>query len=176
MFRTAVWFVASGVFVTLRAAIELADPVYWDPVSFLDYSAAILSTVAWVVTGIALVSWWRTTPTRRGAVLLLIGGLGTAGSGIGNLFEDVFDLEVGELMFTYGGLVGAVGILAGALLVLSVNSPLRWTGLFLFGFIGGSVFPDDGGQFLSGVSLLGLGLWLLWSAAGKTQSPTPTRT
>lgn len=171
MFRTAVWFVAAGVLVTLRAGLELAGPVYWDPVSFLDYSAAILSTVAWVVIGMALFSWWRASPIRRGAVFFVIGAVGIVLSGIGNLLEDVFDMGFGELLYTFGGMAGAVSVLLGALLVLSVKSPLRWCGPFLFGFIGGSTFPDDGGEFLSGISLLGLGVWLLWSTS-KASHPT----
>lgn len=174
--RTSVWFVFSGVLVTLRAAIELADPVYWEPSSFLDYSAAILTTVAWVVTGVALLSWWQSSPIRRGRLLLLIGGIGTAVSGVGNLLEDVFDVEFGELLFTLGGMVGAISILMGAVLVLTVKDSLRWTGLFLLAFIAGGFFPDDGGEFLSGASLGGLGLWLMLSARDAERSTADART
>lgn len=50
---TGMWFVAGGVLVVVRAAMELADPVYWNPSSLFDYSAATLTTIAWIVTGVA---------------------------------------------------------------------------------------------------------------------------
>lgn len=155
-----VWFIAAGVLVVSRAVIEWADPVYWNPSSLLDYSAAVLTTVAWVVTGIAFILWWRTTPIRRGAEILLLVGVGTAVSGIGNFLEDVLSLEFGELLFTYGGMIGAIAALLAGVLVLTVRHPLRWTGILLFTFVGGGIFPDSGGQFVTGASLAALGAWL----------------
>ncbi len=105
--------------------------------------------------------------------MLLIGGLGTAVSGFGNLIEDVFAVEFGELLFDYGGMVGAISLVLGSVLVLTVKNSLRWAGLYLLAFVGGSVFPDDGGQFLSGASLLGLGSWALRSA--RTAVPSASR-
>jgi len=156
-----VCFIAAGVLVVIRAAIEWADPVYWNPSSLLDYSAAVLTTVTWIVTGIAFTLWWGTTPIRRGSLLLLVAGIGTAVSGIGNFLEDVLGLEFGELLFTYGGMIGALAILLAAVSMLTVRHPLRWTALLLLTFVGGGIFPDSGGQFVSGTSLVALGGWLL---------------
>lgn len=155
------WFVVAGALALARALVELADPVYWNPSSVMDYTAALLTTIAWVTTGVAFVLWWRTTPIRRGAALLLITGIGTAVSGIGNLLEDVFNVEFGELLFTYGGMIGAMAVLVAAVLILTVQDPLRWTGLLLVGFVAGGIFPDSGGQLLTGASLVGLGIWLV---------------
>ncbi len=104
--------------------MEMADPVYWNPSSLLDYSAAVLTTVGWVVTGVALVLWWRTTPILRGSLFLLVAGVATAVSGIGNLLEDVLDIEFGEVLFTYGGMIGAVAILLAAVSMLTVRHRL----------------------------------------------------
>lgn len=82
--------------------VELADPVCWNPSSFLDYAAALLMSLSWVRTGVAFILWWRTSPIRRGSGLLLVAGIGTALSGVGNLPEDVRDLDFGELLFTCG--------------------------------------------------------------------------
>jgi len=157
---TGMWFVAGGVFVVVRAAMELADPVYWNPSSLFDYSAATLTTIAWIVTGVAFMLWSRTTPIRRGSMFLLMAGVGTAVSGIGNFLEDVLDLEFGELLFTYGGMIGAIGILLAAVAMLTVRSSLRWSALLLLTFLAGAVFPDNGGQFATGASLIPLGIWL----------------
>lgn len=154
------WFAAGGILVVTRAVVELADPVYWNPSSLLDYAAALLTTLAWVVTGVAFILWWRTSPIRRGSVFLLAAGIGTALSGVGNLLEDVFDLDFGELLFTYGGMIGAISVLIAAVSMLTVHSPLRWAALPLFTLLAGGIFPDDGGQFVTGVSLVALGAWL----------------
>lgn len=160
MRSAGIWFVVAGALAIARAAIELADPVYWNPSSVLDYIAALLTTVAWATAGVAFVLWWRTTPIRRGAVFLLISGVGTAVSGVGNLLEDVLNLEVGELLFTLGGMTGAIAALVAAVLILTVRDPLRWSSLLLFTFVAGGVFPDDGGQIVTAVSLVALGVWL----------------
>ncbi len=118
------WFVGGGILVVARAVMEMADPVYWNPSSLLDYSAAVLTTVGWVVTGVALVLWWRTTPIRRGSLFLLVAGVATAVSGIGNLLEDVLDIEFGEVLVTYGGMIGAVAILLAAVSMLTVRHRL----------------------------------------------------
>lgn len=169
--RPGSWFVLAGILVTIRGVIELAEPVYWEPVSLLDYTAAVLTTVAWVVTGVAFFLWWQITPKRRTSPLLLVAAIGTAVSGAGNLLEDVFDIEFGEFLFTYGGMTGAIAMLGTAIAFLAVDGPLRWSGLFVLAFIAGSIFPDDGGQFLSGVSLIGLAFWLSRPRRYETNRP-----
>ncbi len=165
--RIGVWFLLAGGLVAIRAFIELSGPVYWQPATLLDYSAVILTTVAWVVTGVALLSWWRSSPLRRGSVLLALGGVGTLLSGVGNLLEDVFDVGFGEFLFNYPGMIGAVGILVGALGVLTVKDSLRWVGLGLLAFIAGAIFDGSGGQALSGQGLLFVAVWLIRSPRGR---------
>ncbi len=160
---TGAWFLLSGVLVLARAGIELAGPTYWAPVTPMDYTAAILTTVAWVTTGTSFILWWRSTPIRRGAALLLLSGIGTAISGVGNYVEDVLNREWGGLLFSYGGMSGALAAILAAVLILTVRHPLRWSGLVILAFIAGGTFPDDGGQFLSALSLLGLGYLLVRS-------------
>ncbi len=164
------WFVAAGVLVLLRALIELAEPAYWSPESLLDYTAVILTSAASAVAAIALFLWWRATPIRRGSFLLLIAAIATAvGDSLGNLLEDVFDLEIGEWLFSNVGQVSLLALMAAGIAILTVRGTYRWTGLFLLLSIAGAVFPDDGGQFLSGVSLLGLGYWLFRCATREVK-------
>jgi hypothetical protein len=141
--------------------LELTDPVYWDPATAIDYGAALLSTVAWVVAGTALILWARSIGTRRVAMPLLIAGLGTIASGIGNMLEDVVGIEAGEILFSWGGLIGVMAMLIAAALILTLSGPVRWSALFLVAFVAGSIFPDDGGQYLSGLALIGLGYFLI---------------
>lgn len=163
MRRVAWWFVVAGVLVTGRAAIELTSPSYWSPVSVLDYSAVAGTTIAWLVTALAVVLLAGTPQLRRARLALLVAAAGTAISAVGNLLEDLFGVALGGDLFSWGGMIGAISLLVGVLLVLTVKDRLRWSGIFLAVFIAGGIFPDDGGQFVSGVALLGLGGWMLAS-------------
>lgn len=154
------------VLVTARAAIELAEPAYYDPETLLDYLAATLTSVAWLVTAVALARWWPAKPAGGGSSLLLIAATAVAVSAAGNFIEDVLGVPAGEALFTYGGMVGAVAILVlGAVLLFFGGG--RWAGVMLLVFIAGSTFPDDGGEFLSGASLVVLGFWVLRSESAS---------
>ncbi|HEY5652587.1 MAG TPA: hypothetical protein VIW46_14165 [Acidimicrobiia bacterium] len=165
------WFVLAGVLVAARAAIELAEPAYYDPETLLDFVAATLTSVAWLVTAVALARWWPAKPARGGSFLLLIAAIAVAVSAVGNFIEDVLGIPAGEALFTYGGMVGAVSILVLGVSLLSFGGG-RWAGVLLLLFIAGSTFPDDGGEFLSGASLVVLGFWILRSGAASRPSIT----
>lgn len=160
--RTGWWFAVAGGLVTVRAAIELANPAYWSPDSFLDYAAVIGTTVAWLATAWAIFLLSRDRRLGRAARVLVVAAVGTGTSAVGNLFEDLLDVPLGAVMFEWGGVIGAVGLLIGSVLALTVKDRLRWSGALLLAFLAGGVFPDDGGQFVSGVALVGLGGWLLF--------------
>jgi hypothetical protein len=164
------WFVAAGVLALLRAVIELAEPAYWSPESLLDYTAVILTSAASAVAAVALFLWWRATPIRRGSFLLLVAAVTMLlGDSLGNLLEDAFDLEIGEWLFSNVGQVSLYALMAAGIVILTVRGTYRWTGLFLLLYIAGFTFPDDGGQFLSGISLLGLGYWITRYANKRSQ-------
>ncbi len=92
---------------------------------------------------------------RRGSFFLVVGGVGAIAQGLGNLVEDVFDIEAGFWAFAAGSIVMLVSLFAAGVAELTVSSPRRWSGLFL---IGGAV----GG--LLGVGLLIMGVaWVLFS-------------
>lgn len=167
---------AAGGLVTIRAVIELAEPVYHSPVSFVDYSAVVLTTVAWLVAGWAVFLLSRRPPLRRVSLLLLAAAVGLVVEAIGNLLEDLLDVPFGGDLYVWGGIVGAIGLMVGSLVVLTVGHPLRWSGLFLLGVLAGGVFPDEGGQFLSGISLLGLGYWLIRYQPALQVEPLETST
>ena len=160
---TAVAFAVAGVLTVGRAVIELAAPAYYDPVTLLDYTAAIGSTVAWGAMAVALFFWWRITAERRWAAFLLLAAFGVLVSSVGNLLEDVFDAGFGEFLFSYGGMVGAISMMVASVVALLWWGQLRWSGLFLLGIVAGSTFPDDGGEFLTGASLIGFGCWRWWA-------------
>lgn len=167
-----VWFVVAGVLTSVRAGMEIGEPAYFDPVTLLDYSAAVLSSVAWAATAVALFLWWLRSPLRRGSLLVLLAAVGIAVSSVGNLLEDVIEVEFGEVLFSLGGMTGAVATLVAAVAIITADQKLRWSGVFMVLLIAGSVFPDDGGQWLSGFSLLAWGWWILRFRLVSTAKPT----
>ncbi len=168
----AISFFAAGFLTIGRAGIELAEPAYYNPVTLLDYTAAIGSTVAWGAMAVALFLWWRINAKRRGAIFLLLAAVGVLVSSIGNLLEDVFDVSFGEFLFSYGGMMGAISMIVASAIALLWWPQLRWSGLFLLGIVAGSIFPDDGGEFLMGASLIGFSFWL-WRADLTHLQPAP---
>ncbi|KAA3636292.1 MAG: hypothetical protein DWP92_09830 [Armatimonadetes bacterium] len=159
---SAWWFVVAGVLVAIRAAVALTDPVYHSPSSVIDYTAAMLTTVAWGTAAVAFALLWRPSPIRRGAFLLPIVAIAMAASATGNLVEDVFDMAWGELPYTLGGMVSLFSLLAVAVIFLTQSHQYRWSGLFFLGVVAGATFPDSGGEWLSGLSLVAFGVWTLW--------------
>ena len=155
----AVLFGAAGVLTLLRQVIQHTDPVYYDPVTTLDYAAAWLTSIAGVTVAAAFAMWWRRSPIRRGSWLLLIASLAWALAALGNLLGDVFDMSIGETLWT-AGIIAFVLTLVAGVVALTVNSPYRWSGLFLIGYAAGIGFPDSGGLWLSGVSLVTMGFWI----------------
>jgi hypothetical protein len=163
MRRTGVWFAISGVLTTIRAVIGLSDPVYWSPVSALDYSAAVLQSFVWLAVGWALFLLWRTMPSRRGSVFLLIGAVGAATLSVANFLEDVLGFTSAGWIYLIGGGIAVIAILVAGVLILTVRDPLSWAGLFLVLWFAGGAIRPDWGDFVSGGSLLALGVWLLAS-------------
>lgn len=170
--RAAIWFVVSGVLVMIRAVIEQQDPNHWSPTSTLDYAAVIMTSVSWSAIAVALLFLWQTTPVRRGAVFLLVASIGYAVAAIGNLIEDGFGAQFGVLLFLGGLMTAAIATIIAGVSCLTVRHPLRWTGLFLIAYLVGGGDPELWGllepgvwlvvyEFVSAISLLGLGLWLL---------------
>lgn len=163
-----VWFVAAGVFAIARWLVEFADVQYYDPESLLDYSAVILQTAAGLATGIALIVLWRNPPVQRGSFLLALGGVAAVGQGLGNLFEDAFEWEWAEWGFFIGGMGFVITVALAGILALSVNSTMRWSGVFLLlGSTGGMLGL---GLLLMGVTWIGFGVWIYQ----RTGRPAPT--
>ena len=160
----AVLFGAAGVLTLIRQVIEHTDPAYYDPVTTLDYAAAWLTSIAGFIVAAAFAMWGRRSPIRRGSWLLLVASVAWALAAVGNLLGDVFDMSIGETLWT-AGVIGFVLTLVAGMVALTVNSPYRWSGLFLIGYAAGIGFPDSGGLWLSGLSLVAMGFWIDRTAA-----------
>jgi hypothetical protein len=157
---TGVWFAVAAVSGLVRWVLEHADPAYYDAASLVDYAAVVSLTVFFVATGIALVLLWRNPPVARGSLFLLFAGVGAAAEGLGNLFEDAFDIEAAVWAFFGGGLVMMVSLLTAGTAALTVSSPRRWSGLFLLFAAPGGLLGF--GAVMMVVAWILLGLWIMY--------------
>jgi hypothetical protein len=157
---TAAWFGLAGVSGLLRWVVEFADPAYYDAATLLDHVAVVSLTVLGVATGIALILLWRDPPLERGSLFLLFAGVGAAAEGLGNLFEDAFNIEAAVWVFFGGGLVMMVSLLIAGIAALTVRSPRRWSGLFLLFAAPGGLLGF--GLVMMGVSWILFGLWIVY--------------
>ena len=158
---TAIWFGAAGVLALAGSALHaVSEPTYYDPSTFIDYLSVVSLTTIFVVTGVALVLLWRDPPVKRGAVFLLLAGIGAAAVGLGNLFEDAFDVEAAVWVFFGGGLLMLVSLPIAGVAALTVRSPQRWSGLFLLFAAPGAILGF--GFVIMGVSWILFGLWIVY--------------
>ncbi len=156
---TAVWFGVAGISALFRFGLHFADPAFYDAASLIDYAAVVSQTLVGVATGIALILLWRDPPVGRGSLFLLFAGVGAVAEGLGNLFEDAFDVEAAVWAFFGGGLVMMLSLIVAGIAALTVRSPRRWSGLFLlFAFPGGML---GFGLVMMGVSWILFSLWIV---------------
>ena len=158
---TAIVFGVAGALALSGSALHaLSEPTYYDPSNILDYLAVVSLTTIFVVTGVALVLLWRDPPVRRGSLFLLLAGIGATAVGLGNLFEDAFDVEAAVWVFFGGGLLMLVSLIVAGIAALTVRSPRRWSGLFLL-FAAPGVMLGFGGVMM-GVSWILFGFWIVY--------------
>jgi hypothetical protein len=162
---TAIAFGAAGVLALAGSALHaLSEPVFYDPSTVGDYFAVMSLTTIYVVTGIALVLLWRDPPVKRGSLFLLLAGIGAVTAGLGNLFEDAFDVEAAVWAFFGGGLLMMLTLVIAGVAALTVRSPRRWSGLFLL--LGATGAMLGFGLVMMGVSWILFGLWLAYEHRG----------
>jgi hypothetical protein len=126
----------------------------------IDFAAVLSTTMVGVATGIALILLWRDPPVPRGSLFLLFAGIGAAAEGLGNLFEDAFDVEAAVWAFFGGGLLMMVSLIIAGIAALTVDSPRRWSGLFLLVAVPGGLLGF--GLVMMGVSWILFGLWIVY--------------
>ncbi len=129
--------VAVGAIAVIGLLVGLADPVYYSPETPMDYLAAGLNSAGPFVAAAALFIWWRATPVRRGAFLILVAAGAAFVWGLGNLIEDILDYEWGFVLFGVGGITTVLASGVAGVAALTVRDSFRWSGLFLLGVAAG---------------------------------------
>ena len=99
------------------------------------------------------------SPITRGAVFLLLAGIGSITEGVGNLIEDVFGIEAAVWAFFGGGVLYVTSLVVAGVAALTVVSPDRWSGLFLL--LGVPAAMLGFGWAITGISWILFGLWIL---------------
>jgi hypothetical protein len=107
-----------------------------------------------------LILLWRDPPVKRGSLFLLLAGIGAIAEGAGNLLEDVFNIESAVWGFFVGGIVMMVSLIIAGVAALTVNSPMRWSGLFLLLAVPGALLGF--GAVMMGVAWVLFGLWIVY--------------
>jgi|GEM_PF-2701354 hypothetical protein len=143
--RHLVWAsVTAGLLAGAGFVVGFFDPAYYKPVTAFDYFGSVLNDLGLVGAGVALIIWWRITPVRSSAPLVLGAGIGLALWAVGNVLEELIGVPLGETIYFVGG-VGAFGLSAAAgAVTLFAQSRWRWSGLILLSIsvsIGFEVIP-----------------------------------
>lgn len=155
------WFGISGLTGLAGWGLyEFADPTYYDASLLVDYLSVVTVSSFFGASGIALILLWRNPPVARGSLFLLLAGLGAAALGLGNLLEDVFDVEAAVWAFFAGGIVMMISLLVAGILALTAGTPRRWSGLFLLLAVPGGMLGF--GIVMMGVSWILFGLWIVF--------------
>ena len=158
---TAIAFGLAGTLALAGVLLHgVSEPTYYDPSTVLDYLSVVSLSTIFIVTGVALLLLWRNPPVRRGSVFLLLAGIGAVAVGLGNLFEDAFDVEAAVWVFFGGGLLTLVSLIVSGIAALTVRSPRRWSGLFLL-FAAPGVMLGFGGVMM-GLAWILFGLWIVY--------------
>jgi len=161
----AILFGVAGTLTLLGTAMyTFYEPTYYDASTFGDYVSVVGLSAAVILTGIALLVLWRDPPVLRGSLFLLLAGIGATAMGMGNLLEDAFDVEAGVWGFFGGGIAMLVSLIIAGISALTVDSPKRWSGLFLLFAAPGATLGF--GLVMMGVSWILFGLWLAYEHRG----------
>lgn len=150
---------ATAVTLYVLAETVLGDTAYYDAKALSDYATVVIVTSILVLNGIALLLLWRDPPVTRGAVFLLLAGIGAIAEGVGNLLEDIFGIEDAVWAFFGGGMLYMVSLLIAGVAALTVDSPNRWSGLFLLLGVPSAMLGF--GWVIAGVSWVLFGSWIL---------------
>lgn len=158
---TGAWFGVAGVLSLFTWVIfTVGDPAYYDASTLTDYAAVVGLTGSFVVTGIALILLWRDPPVKRGSFFLLFAGIGAFAEGVGDLLEDAFGVEDAVWLFFGGGILLLVSLIVAGVAALTMNSPRRWSGLFLLVAAPGATLGV--GAIMMGISWVLFGLWIVY--------------
>lgn len=132
----------TAALVAARALVGLADPVYYDPATLLDYSAVVLTTALFVSSGLALLAI-RPRLGTIGRIAVLVPAYASIVRGVANLFEDGFGISALGLVWGICGLLILFGLLVAGVAVLFERTSTRLIGAGLLLLVVAFVAPES---------------------------------
>lgn len=162
------WCFGTGVLLSAWAVISLREPAYWDPQTLVDYLGSIVAQVGFVAVAVTLLVWRRATPVRWSSVPLMGASVGFLLWALGNLFEEVLEVEAGVWAFFLGAALAHVMLFVAGIVELVTPGRWRWAGLVLLGVLGSLLL--EGLPLLTPIPWLVMALFL-WR--GWLDEPTP---
>lgn len=123
----------TGLIALVWLVSSLSDPAYYDPQTVADYVASALAEILFLAMAYTLVVWWRVTPVRRGALMLPGAAVGFVLWSIGNVLEEIMNIEFGAYLFFVGAAIAYVLTGLAGIVALTSSSRWRWSGLVLLG-------------------------------------------
>jgi hypothetical protein len=122
---------ATGLIAVVWYVNSLSDPAYYDPQTIADYAASVLAEIFFLSAAYTLAVWWRVTPVRRSALLILGAAGGFALWSVGNVLEEIMDISIGEGIYFVGAGLALVLTAIGGVVTLTAPSRWRWSGVVL---------------------------------------------
>lgn len=121
----------TGLIALIWYINSLSDPAYYDPQTLTDYLASMLAQMFFLAAAYTFVVWWRVTPVRRSALMLLGAAVGFVLWSAGNVLEEIMRIKFGEdIYFVGAGLAIILTAIAGVV-TLTAPTRWRWSGLVL---------------------------------------------
>jgi hypothetical protein len=164
------WLLA-GVLWAARTLIALAAPVYYDPVTALDWAAVWLTSAQWPMLGLSVILLGRltaSTPVRAVSILVALGAVLVGG---GNANEDGFGVPIGGAFYIVGFFMTWLGLLPLAATLWRARYR-RLAGLSL-ALLLAILLINVGGGFVILGGLGALAAAPTWFARSEATSPRP---
>jgi hypothetical protein len=154
------YLIVVGIAFSVRGAIALQDPDFWEPVTDLDYAAVWTHSLALMLVAPALVILVRRSRAGSAATIVALVSAGAAVvTAVANAIEDGFDLEgfgtlyvLAILPFLFGLIVLAILLFRGDHAAFGFVPLLTILGLFAY---------DAGGGIVIGATWVVFGILVL---------------
>ena len=163
----------TGLIAVIWYVNSLSDPAYYDPQTIADYAASILAEIFFLAAALTLVVWWRVTPVRRSAVMLLGAAVGFALWSVGNVLEEIMRIGLGEGIYFVGAALAGVLTTLGGVVTLTAPTRWRWSGLVLLAITASFLLEDLLTGAVAAVPWLGFA-YVLWRGMLDPPSVSPS--
>jgi hypothetical protein len=134
----------TGVAWAGQSLLQFADPVYWDPITTLDWLAVWSFTACWLLLAPTVILLGRLTLSHQLTAMTSVIAIGAVAAGVANAFEDGLGIKALGTIYVLGALTAAFGLLPLAATIQRDGYP-RLAGLTLVLCLGVVALVAGGG-------------------------------